>query len=68
MKGEHRFVYDEEELTRVLRGIGFDVAAVRWNASEHPELRYLDLRDFGLNLFLEATKSSSGATKSSAQL
>ncbi len=58
MKGEHRFVYDEEELTRVLRGIGFDVAAVRWNESAHPELRYLDLRDFGLNLFLEATKSA----------
>ena len=65
MKGEHRFVYDEQELTRVLRGIGFDVAAVRWNESAHPELRYLDLRDFGLNLFLEATKSApSGATRS----
>ena len=59
MKGEHRFVYDEEELTRVLRGIGFEVARVRWNDSSHPELRYLDLRDFGLNLFLEATRPES---------
>ncbi len=59
MKGEHRFVYDEEELTRVLRGIGFEVARVRWNDSAHPELRYLDLRDFGLNLFLEATRPES---------
>ena len=57
MNGEHRFVYDEEELTRVLRSLGFDVARVRWNESAHPELRYLDLRDFGLNLFLEATAS-----------
>jgi predicted SAM-dependent methyltransferase len=60
MKGEHRFVYDEQELSRVLRSIGFEVARVRWNESRHPELRYLDLRDFGLNLFLEATRPASG--------
>ena len=58
MNGEHRFVYDEEELTRVLRSVGFEVSRVRWNESSHPELRYLDLRDFGLNLFLEATRGA----------
>ena len=56
MNGEHRFVYDEEELRKTLEEIGFRVARVGWNRSEHPELRYLDLRDFGLNLFLEATR------------
>jgi predicted SAM-dependent methyltransferase len=61
MSGEHRFVYDEEELTRVLRSLGFEVGRVRWNESQHPELRYLDLRDFGLNLFLEATRTAGTA-------
>jgi predicted SAM-dependent methyltransferase len=56
MNGEHRFVYDEEQLTRVLRATGFRVRRVRWNQSRVPELRWLDLRDFGLNLFLEAVK------------
>ncbi len=56
MNGEHRFVYDEPELSRTLEEIGFRVAGVAWNRSEHPELRYLDLRDFGLNLFVEATR------------
>lgn len=56
MNGEHRFVYDEEELRKTLEEIGFRVARVGWNRSEHPELCYLDLRDFGLNLFLEATR------------
>lgn len=56
MNGEHRFVYDEEHLTSVLRDIGFRVRRVRWNESRVPELRWLDLRDFGLNLFLEAVR------------
>jgi len=56
MNGEHRFVYDQEHLTEVLRATGFRVRRVRWNRSRVPELRYLDLRDFGLNLFLEAVK------------
>ena len=54
---EHRFVYDEEELRRTLGEIGFRVVRVDWNESKHPELCYLDLRDFGLNLFIEATRS-----------
>ena len=56
MDGDHRFVYDEEHLTDTLRGIGFEVRRVRYNWSPVRELRYLDLRDFGLNLFLEAVK------------
>lgn len=56
MNGEHRFVYDEQELRKTLEEIGFRVVRVGWNESRHLELRYLDLRDFGLNLFLEATR------------
>jgi predicted SAM-dependent methyltransferase len=54
--GAHRFVYDLELLSQVLRKTGFSVRRVRYNRSRHPELRYLDLRDFGLNLFVEATR------------
>lgn len=56
MGGDHRFIYDEEHLHSLLREIGFRVRRVRYNASKVPELRYLDLRDFGLNLFLECVK------------
>ena len=56
MGGEHRFLYDEEHLTQQLRETGFRVRRVRYNWSTVPELRFLDLRDFGLNLFLEAVK------------
>jgi predicted SAM-dependent methyltransferase len=56
MGGEHRFIYDGEHLTSLLRETGFHVRRVRYNASPVPELRFLDLRDFGLNLFLEAVK------------
>jgi predicted SAM-dependent methyltransferase len=56
MNGEHRFVYDGPRLREILGALGFSVGRVRWNRSSHPELRFLDLRDFGLNLFLEATK------------
>ena len=57
MNGEHRFVYDEEHLMETLTAIGFRVRRVRHNWSPVRELRYLDLRDFGLNLFLEAVKA-----------
>jgi predicted SAM-dependent methyltransferase len=57
MHGEHRFVYDAETLTAMLRAAGFLVRRVRFNWSPVRELRYLDLRDFGLNLFLEGVKS-----------
>jgi predicted SAM-dependent methyltransferase len=56
MSGDHRFIYDEEHLTAVLREIGFDVRRAHYNWSSVPELRFLDLRDFGLNLFLECVK------------
>ena len=56
MGGDHRFIYDEEHLTALLRDLGFAVRRVRYNWSTIPEMRFLDLRDFGLNLFLEAVK------------
>ena len=56
MGGEHRFLYDDEHLTKELRDAGFQVRRVRYNWSAVPELRFLDLRDFGLNLFIEAVK------------
>lgn len=56
MGGDHRFIYDEDHLTAQLREAGFGVRRVRYNWSPVPELRYLDLRDFGLNLFLEGVK------------
>ena len=49
-------MYDEELLTQLLQSLGFRVRRVRYNWSPVRELRYLDLRDFGLNLFLEAVK------------
>lgn len=58
MNGDHRFLYDEEHLTSLLREIGFRVRRVRFNASRDPFLRFLDLRDFGLNLFLECVKAA----------
>jgi predicted SAM-dependent methyltransferase len=56
MNGEHRFLYDAAELHAALGQAGFRIERVRWNRSRHPELRYLDLRDFGLNLFVEAAR------------
>lgn len=56
MDGHHRFIYDEEHLRALLEEIGFSVRTVRPNRSEHPRLRFLELRDFGLSLFLECTK------------
>ena len=51
----HVFVYDEAELTALLRECGFDdVRRVQWGESEFPELRGLESRpDFG-DLILEA--------------
>ena len=59
MNGEHRFVYDEDRLRGLLERAGFQVIRAEYNRSAHRELRYLDLRDFGLNLFVEATKPAS---------
>ena len=56
MNGDHRFIYDEELLTKLLQDAGFKVRPVSWNRSKEEALRWLDLRDFGLSLFLEAVK------------
>lgn len=56
MDGEHRFIYDSTHLRKHLTTLGFDVYPVSYNKSTRPQLRYLDLRDFGLNIFFEAVK------------
>jgi predicted SAM-dependent methyltransferase len=57
MEGDaHRFVWDYDLLERALTETGFSVRRVSFNRSRHSSLRYLDLRDFDLNLFVEATK------------
>lgn len=58
MNGDHRFLYDGDQLTNELREAGFSVKAVSYNRSRHAALRFLDLRGFGLNLALECTKPS----------
>lgn len=56
MNGEHRFIYDEPFLVDLLAEVGFEVRRVSYNSSPQPFLRYLDLRNFRLNLFLEGVK------------
>ncbi|HEY0592024.1 MAG TPA: methyltransferase domain-containing protein [Thermoanaerobaculia bacterium] len=56
MDGEHRFLYDREQLEHLLRSEGFDVRIVSFGRSSHRELRNLDLRNFGLSLYAEATR------------
>lgn len=56
MNQDHKFVYDHKELDRLLQKHGFETETVSWNRSRHPELRFLDLRNFGLSLYMEATK------------
>lgn len=56
MEDAHCFLYDYELLSCILRDIGFNVKRVSYNASTHPILRFNDLRDFKLNLFLECKK------------
>ena len=47
---------DFELLSGILAQVGFVVRRASYNTSRHPALRFLDLRNFGLNLFIEATK------------
>jgi predicted SAM-dependent methyltransferase len=56
MNGDHRFIYDKEYLSGLLSDLGFGVRTARWNESKERFLRFLDLRDFGLTIFLEAVK------------
>jgi predicted SAM-dependent methyltransferase len=58
MDGEHRFLYDREQLERLLRSEGFEVRFVSFGRSPNRELQNLDLRDFGLSLYAEATRES----------
>lgn len=56
MNGEHRFLYDSEQLGTLLRSAGFEVRFVRFGRSPHRELRNLDLRNFGVSLYAEAVR------------
>lgn len=57
MSGDHKFLYDQAELRALLKGAGFRPREVEFNRSRDPELRYLDLRNFGLSLYMEAVKT-----------
>jgi predicted SAM-dependent methyltransferase len=51
----HTFLYDEAELTALLRECGFsDVRRVKWGESEFDELRGLESRPDFDDLILEA--------------
>ena len=53
----HRFVYDEEELRRILDDAGYrEVTQVAWHESTTPALRGLECRPFHGEIILEATK------------
>ena len=56
MNGDHQFIYDFRQLSSDLREAGFAVKKEKFHSSTSPFLRFLDLRDFGLNLIVEATK------------
>jgi predicted SAM-dependent methyltransferase len=56
MNGDHRFIYDDELLASEMKAAGFRVRRVRYNRSPDVFLRFLDVRDFGLNLFFEGVK------------
>jgi predicted SAM-dependent methyltransferase len=57
MNGDHRFIYDDDLLASEMKAAGFRVRRVRYNRSPDPFLRFLDVRDFGLNLFFEGIKT-----------
>lgn len=53
----HRFVYDEDELERILDDAGFrNVTPAAWRESTTPELRGLECRPFHGEIILEAVK------------
>jgi predicted SAM-dependent methyltransferase len=55
MDGEHRFLYDFEFLSALLQREGFSVKRQAFHVTDYPEFRYLDLRGFGLSLYVEAS-------------
>jgi predicted SAM-dependent methyltransferase len=52
----HQFVYDADELTRLLKEAGFsDIRSMQWGESGHPELRGLETRPYYDDLIFEAS-------------
>ena len=63
MSRQYVLVVEDEPQVRalyatLLNDAGFEVRRVRYNQSADRHLRFLDLRDFGLNLFFECVKPS----------
>ncbi len=53
----HQFLYDADELKRILETCGFGkITQVRWRESSHQELRELECRPFHDEIILEAVK------------
>ena len=53
----HKFVYDLEELNKLLKEIGFSsVTEVAWHESKHEELKNIECRPFGGEIILEIVK------------
>ena len=53
----HEFVYDYEELTKLLKKIGFNtIIPVLWGESKYEELKGLESRPFNDEIIIEATK------------
>jgi len=58
----HQWIYDETELKRVLKGIGFDrISVLQIGQSAHPELQDLECRTDS-HLIVEAIKASGVST------
>ncbi len=58
MGGEHRFLYDWQCLSSLLRSSGFSPTRMAFHRTRFEEFRYLDLRGYGLSLFVEAVPES----------
>lgn len=54
MSGEHRFLYDWEYLSQLLEREGFVAKRQAFHVTDYPEYRFVDLRGYGLSLYVEA--------------
>ena len=55
---DHKFLYDLEELTLLLKEVGFnEITSCQWRESSHHDLQALENRPFNGEVILEATKA-----------
>ena len=59
MDGDHRFLYDWECLSKLLRAAGFRPRRKAFHSTDFVEFQFMDLRGHGLSLFVEAVPVSS---------